>query len=100
MYKLLILEEADKELQDAAVWYEEKSNGLGLRFVETISKKIESIHEHPTRYAKRKGNFREAIVRIFPFSIIYVFSKVDNMIIIHAIYHTSRNSKKKYRKRN
>lgn len=92
------LESARIEFQEAAEWYETRSEGLGERFRELINKKIEFIKEHPERYPKRKSNFREMALRTFPFIIIYTFYKKEGIIIINAIFHTSRNPRKKYRK--
>ena len=75
-----------------------KSHGLGLRFIESIRQKIEIIQEQPELYKKCKGNFREAVVEIFPFVFVYSFYKREGRITINSIFHTSRNPKKKYRK--
>lgn len=61
-YQLILLEEADKEYQEAALWYESNSSGLGLRFIDIIEKKLQLIQEYPERFPKRKGNFRETPV--------------------------------------
>lgn len=71
MNGLVILEEAKLEWQNSVIWYEEQSSGLGLRFAEVIEKKIELITESPELFPKRKSNLREAVVNIFPFSIIF-----------------------------
>ena len=99
MHTLITLEEADKELQEAAVWYEEKSSGLGFRFIEVIERKLEIIQEHPERNSRRKGNFREAVIKIFPYVIVYTFYKEDWIITVNSIFHTSRSPKKKHKKR-
>ena len=93
------LENALVEFQEAAEWYEIRSEGLGGRFRDLVSKKIESIKERPERYPKRKSNFRQIALRTFPFIIIYTFYKKEGIIIINSIFHTSRNPRKKYRKK-
>ena len=98
MNKLFLLEEADKELQDAALWYEQKGIGLGSRFIDVIKKKLVTIQLHPERNKKRKGNFREVFVQVFPYIIVYSFYKRKRIITVNSIFHTSRNPKKKYRK--
>ena len=98
MGTIQILEEADKEFQKAANWYADKSEGLGLRFIEVIKIKLEVIQRNPERNPKRKGNFRESVVRTFPYVIIYTFYKKENIITINSIFHTSLNPRKKYRK--
>lgn len=95
MYTLKILREADKEFQEAAQWYEEQANNLGVKFIEVIKHKLEIIQKFPERNPKRKGNFRQAIVRTFPYIIIYTLYKKEMVITINSIFHTSRNPKKK-----
>ena len=99
MYTLRILEYADKELQETAQWYEGSKKGLGLRFIEVIKHKLEIIQRYPERNPKRNGNFREAIVKTFPYIIIYTVYKNEKIITINSIFHTSRNPKRKLKKK-
>ena len=87
MNTLIVIEEADKELKEAAVWYEEKSPGLGMRFIAVISQKSETILEHE-RNNRRKGNFREAVVKIFPYVIVYTHYKKEGVIVVSSFFHT------------
>ena len=96
--QLLINEAAQKEWDRAAAWYELKQTGLGDRFVSTVKVKLESISRYPERYPKRKGNFREASVGIFPYNIVYTFYEKEGIITITSIFHTSRNPVYKYKK--
>ena len=100
MNTVIITKEADKEYSDSAIWYEEQSNGLGERFILTIQKKLELIQHNPESYPKKKDGLREAVVKIFPFVIIYSFHKKENLILVSSIFHTRRNPRKKYRKNN
>jgi plasmid stabilization system protein ParE len=93
-----ILEEADKEWTEAALWYEGQLPGLGNRFIEMVEKKLELIANYPERYPIRKGNFREALVNIFPYIIAYTYYKDEQIVTVSSIFHASRNPKKKYRK--
>jgi plasmid stabilization system protein ParE len=98
MYIIRFLEDARNEFQEAAEWYEIRSEGLGERFRDLVNKKIELIKKHPERYPEKKSNFRQIVLRTFPFVIIYTFYKKEGIIIINSIFHTSRNPRKKYRK--
>lgn len=99
MYTLKILQEADNEFQEGAQWYDEQADGLGLRFIDVIKHKLEIIQKFPERNPKRKGNFREAMVKTFPYVIIYTIYRREMVITINSIFHTSRNPKKKYSKK-
>jgi len=95
---LILLAEADAEYTAAAEWYETQKDGLGERFINIIQARLLLIQQYPERYPKRKGNFREAPVLIFPYTIIYTFYKSKQIITVSAIYHGSRNPKKKFRR--
>lgn len=99
IFTVKFLEDALIEFQEAAEWYEIRSEGLGEQFQDLVSKKVESIKEHPERYPKWKSNFRQIALRTFPFIIIYTFYKKEGTIVINSIFHTSRNPRKKYRRK-
>jgi plasmid stabilization system protein ParE len=98
MFILKLLEDADREFQEAAQYYELRSEGLGERFIDIVTRKLETIQKYPERYPKRKSTFREVPIKTFPFIIVYTFFKKEKTITINSIFHTSRNPQKKYRK--
>ncbi|HVW15104.1 MAG TPA: type II toxin-antitoxin system RelE/ParE family toxin [Mucilaginibacter sp.] len=89
---------AEKEIRKSFDWYEEKSDGLGIRFVAAIDHAIDSISKNPEAYHNRKGNSREFVVKKFPYIIVYRILKKENLIYILHIFHTSRNPKYKYKR--
>lgn len=98
-YKLFLTDNADKEFSEAAKWYDEQSAGLGNRFILTLQLKLKLIQEFPERYPKRYKNFRETMMNVFPYAIVYTFYKAKKEIHVSAIYHSSRNPKRKFRKK-
>jgi plasmid stabilization system protein ParE len=98
MYILKFLEDARTEFEEAAEWYEISRRGLGERFRNLVKNKIEVIQDHPERFPLKKGNFREATLKVFPYTIIYTFYKKEGTIVINSIFHMSRNPRKKYKK--
>lgn len=83
-------------MQESYQWYEERSVGLGVRFIAAIDKKLNEITSYPERYPKKKINYREVMLEIFPFAIIYEILKKEKMIFVSYIFHTKRNPAKKY----
>jgi len=63
-----------------------------------VEKKLELIAKYPEQYPKREGNFRETLVNIFPYIIVYTYYKEEQIVTVSSIFHASRNPKKKYRK--
>ena len=96
-YKTEFLPKARLELFEAWGWYEDKQPGLGNRFKEKVYDCIKSIEKTPERYPERRKNYREALVKIFPYMVVYRIHKRKQAIAIVSIFHTYRNPLKKYR---
>ena len=88
---LIIHSEAQQEFTSAYLWYEEKQIGLGEKFIQQIENVYAFIIENPIAFAKKKNNTREALVNKFPFIIIYRYYRLENKIVVLAVFHTSRN---------
>jgi hypothetical protein len=52
------LKEAEEELSEAALWYEAKQPGLGVRFRDEIAHVVSRIAEDPTLWREREGGYR------------------------------------------
>ncbi|WP_026713339.1 type II toxin-antitoxin system RelE/ParE family toxin [Flavobacterium daejeonense] len=87
--------QAENELEDAYDFYNLISTKIGDEFLIQINSCIQSILSHPESYPLDFETYRKAVVKKFPFVIIY--TKIDSIIFISAIFHTSRNPKKKFR---
>jgi hypothetical protein len=80
IYQIELHPEALLELKESYQWYEERSEGLGLRFMGLINKRINEIANDPEMYAKKKGNYREALIDVFPYMIIYEMFKKEGIV--------------------
>lgn len=87
--------QAENELQDALFFYDLISTKIGDKFLNQISACIESILRNPESYKIEFDVYRQAVVKKFPFVIIY--TKIDAVILISAIFHTSKNPDKKFK---
>lgn len=97
-YHIALHQEAEKEYEASYVWYELRQEGLGERFITLVKKKLAEVAERPDSYPKKKGPYREVPVDVFPYIIVYTVDKKRKLVIVLAIYHTSRNPLLKYRK--
>lgn len=88
---------AQKEIANAWAWYEEQQLDLGKKFIDELNHRLDSIEMNPEQCANRSGNFREAIIRVFPFTIIYRINKRKKIIKINSVFHTSKNPKRKFK---
>jgi abortive infection bacteriophage resistance protein len=74
---------------DAYIYYEEKSNGLGERFLKQLDIYLKKISENPENFQIKRKRYREAYIKKFPFLII--FEIIENKAIVYSIFNTNRN---------
>ena len=96
MYQLIIKPRAIEMAKDAYEWYEEQQIGLGDLFLKELDRCYDKIEVWPASYAKIKNNFRQIILRTFPY--VVVFEVFKNDVVVYAVFHTSRSPKKKFKK--
>lgn len=94
-YKLVIQQEAEQEIDIAYNYYESKQEDLGERFLDSLDNCFNSITKQPKIFQKVYKKQRQAIVRTFPFVILYQLS--DNEIIVYAVFNTNQDPNKKLR---
>ena len=46
-YQVLILPEAEQDLEDAYNWYEEQNTGLGSEFIRVVDASLSTIQRNP-----------------------------------------------------
>ncbi len=88
MKKVIIHEDAEKELWYSVDYYEDKVAGLGLDFEYEIQKALLSIQRHPGTYTESKYGARRLLLHRFPYFIYY--NEYAEYIWIIAFAHTSR----------
>ncbi|MDG1331434.1 MAG: type II toxin-antitoxin system RelE/ParE family toxin [Crocinitomicaceae bacterium] len=89
-----IQEEARNEILNAYFWYEEKSLGLGKKFITELDEAFKTIVKSPKGYQKFYRH-RQFPLEKFPFIIL--FEATPNVLYIDAVFHTSQDPLKKIR---
>ena len=69
--KVSFHELAEFELNDAAVFFETKREGLGSRFLLAVEAAVAYIREHPEASPLIIQDIRRKVLRKFPYSILY-----------------------------
>jgi hypothetical protein len=57
--------------------------------------KLLLIQQEPTRYPKRIKNYREAVVPVFPYLIVYRIHSQRKVVAVGSIFHSKQNPVKK-----
>lgn len=89
---VIILPEALDDLVEARAWYENRSVGLGDRFLDRVDECIDRIRKNPELYERVHEDYRRAIVRRFPYVVFYELS-VDT-ITIYSVFHSAQDPQK------
>lgn len=87
--KLAFRESVEGEILEAAVWYEEKSAGLGTSSRSAVLSAIEKILDNPRSYQKRHGEIRRAEIDRFPYGVYYaiLLDTVHVLGVLHDARH-------------
>ena len=81
--------EAEKEFRESILWYSRQQRGLELEFVLSIDETIERIKKNPEQFPQVYKHLRRAIVKKFPFILLFEIALPDINII--AVFHSKRN---------
>ena len=81
-------EPASIELDDAFEYYEFQLPGLGMKFFNEVLETIELISQFPQLWTQNSEHTRKALLRKFPYNLIYTVLK--NKIYIIAVAHQNR----------
>lgn len=89
MVELRLRPDAERDLERAAIWYEQQSPGLGSDFLDEIAKTLQRIAEFPALYPVVHRKTRRALTHRFPFGVYY---RVESgMLVIVAVMHGGRS---------
>jgi len=90
-YRLILDDLVQREIVEAAAWYEERQEGVGERFVQRIREKIAMIRGNPYLYQKRYRHMRSAALQQFPYNIHYAVNETEQCVVILAVVHSGRD---------
>jgi hypothetical protein len=87
--RLVLRPEAAHELAEALEWYEARCPGLGGEFLRCVDACLTHIERFPESAPVVHRSVRQAVLRRFPFLVMYVVEK--NELTVLAIFHAKRD---------
>lgn len=85
---VVLLLPAEREMFDAAMYYEQQVSGLGSAFLDKVSVAISDIADDPERWPEMGPMLRRRLVHRFPYAIVY---RVDpGEVVVLAVAHLHR----------
>ena len=86
--RIKFLQEAQIELDETVLYYNQELPGLGDRFLQEVLNAIERIANFPKAWHPLSVNTRRCQTRIFPYGLIY--SELENEILIVSVSNLHR----------
>lgn len=90
---VVILPQAFRDIADAKSYYNTQLHGLGTRFGDEVKKAVDVLLLTPY-FQIRYDNVRCFPIRSFPYMLHYTVDEQEQLILLHAVLHTSRNPEK------
>ena len=90
-FQIKLHEAAEAELWETIDWYDAQKENLGKEFARELERVITSISQIPHAFAKVEGEARKAVLRRFPYIVIFIAK--EDTVTISAIFHASRSPK-------
>jgi len=86
---LRFLPEAEAEFLHEIEYYSEARSGTGIRFQAAVEAALERAVRHPLGGAPTGGSTRGVLVKGFPFSVVYRFTR-DELLVVAVAPHRRR----------
>ncbi|MDP2956388.1 MAG: type II toxin-antitoxin system RelE/ParE family toxin [Longimicrobiales bacterium] len=87
--RLVFAPEARLDILAARTWYEEQSPGLGWEFSRAVEAATAALLRFPKSFPQVHGEVRKAVLRRFPYSLLYVLEGDDLTVL--GCFHQRRN---------
>ena len=90
-FQVIVLSEAEQDLDNAFIWYELKQIGLGDNFFKTVNNSIKNISDNQAGYIEIYKNVRRFVIEKFPYGIYDRVNFRKKEIRIIGVIHFKRN---------
>jgi plasmid stabilization system protein ParE len=90
--RLVVAPEAELDIAEAYVWYEQRRIGLGEEYLSSVDACMAGIRRRPEMCRPVHEGYRRALIRRFPYAVFYEYA--ENIVTIYAVFHISRDPEK------
>ncbi|GDX51030.1 hypothetical protein LBMAG27_00770 [Bacteroidota bacterium] len=78
-------------------WYSERGEKTEQNLYNDVYAVLKHIQNFPENFSMIQKNYRQAVLGRFPYVIVYKIYRTE--ISVYSLFHTSRNSRKKIRRK-
>jgi plasmid stabilization system protein ParE len=84
--------EVERDMTEAAGWYEERQPGLGAEFMEEVIRVWDALTENPLLHCRHHPtkNIRWRYPARFPYRVIYEVLESEQTVVVAAVLHAAR----------
>lgn len=87
---LEIIPQAQKDIAEAAKYYQERRAGLELDFLSKVDAAVSTIARDPLRFEQVRPGIRRCFLERFPYGIYYRVPDADTVRVIIVRHHSRR----------
>jgi plasmid stabilization system protein ParE len=86
--KIRFLTLAQQEVDDAVLWYSNKTENAGLEFLDELDRAVRLVTSYPLALTEIEPEIRRCLLARFPYALIYGIE--PDTIVIIAVAHLRR----------
>ncbi len=87
--ELIVASLAEADIASAFAWYQGKGSGLDVDLIRCIDATLARVHRSPLLFAKKYGEFRQAMIPRFPYAVYFILDEEQRLISVRAVLHFS-----------
>jgi toxin ParE1/3/4 len=94
-WRVVVRPDAEDDVVEAASWYENRGEGLGVRFSEEVIAVFDALAISPLLHCRRhpSKNIRWRYPESFPYRVIYEVIEDKETVIVGAVLHAARHDR-------
>ena len=81
--------EAQSDIEEVAVWYEQRAAGLGDSFLTELDDLFSRIVAMPRQFPEIEEGFHRSLLRRFPYAVYFSLRQYE--IVVFAVLHIHRH---------
>jgi plasmid stabilization system protein ParE len=91
--RLIVRPEAEADITNGAVWYENRESGLGLELVSEVRSAIGRALKNPESFTcvRRNPTIRRVLTRRFPYRVFFIDR--HDALVVFVVLHAARHDR-------
>lgn len=91
--RLIVRQEAEADITDAALWYDNRAQGLGVELITEVHSGIARALKNPESFTRVRRNptVRRVLIRRFPYRVFFIDRQ--DALVVFAVLHAARHDR-------